>query len=101
METGIQIVWWIGLIIALIMTLAILKGAFQIVNVLKDIYQLSEVTLTAAAGIRSNLSSVRQMDALHIPAQNLQMAAASLNTAAGEIEEQLNALTGGFFRKGD
>jgi hypothetical protein len=92
-ETGIQIVWWIGLVIALFMTLAILKGAFQIIFVLREILELSEHTKKAADGIRRNLSVARQMDALHLPAQNLHAAAASLNDAAGEIETSVKRFT--------
>jgi hypothetical protein len=99
METGIQIVWWIGLILALIITLGILKAAFQIINVLRDIYQLSEITLKAASGIKSNLSYVKEMDTLHLPAQNLHMAAASLKSAAEEFEPQSNKLTSKFYRR--
>jgi hypothetical protein len=100
-ETGIQLVWWIGLIIALFLTLAILKGAFQIIFVLRGILELSEHTRKAADGIHSNLSTVRQMEALHLPAQNLQAAAASLNAAAGEIESGLEKFTAGLQGKGE
>jgi hypothetical protein len=100
MDIGIQIVWWIGLIVALLMTLAILKGAFQIIHVLRDILHLSEYTQRAASGILDNLSEVRQMDSLHQPAHNLHLAAASLNVAAEEIENQLKTFSERFPRKG-
>lgn len=54
METGIQVIWWVGLIVALLVTLVILKEVAVVLRTLKDIHQLSEHVHKAALGIAAN-----------------------------------------------
>ncbi len=50
METAIIVVWSATLVIALILTLVILKLVFLILRTERDIIQLAHITLPAAQG---------------------------------------------------
>lgn len=63
MRTAVLVVWWIGLIGALLPTLVIVKQAFLVVRSLRAILELAERTRTAARGIARN---VRPIEGLHL-----------------------------------
>ena len=51
MRLAIELIWWIGLVGALVPTLVILKEAFLVVGTLRRILRLAEATHVAAKGI--------------------------------------------------
>ena len=61
MSTGIEVVWWIGLLGALGITLLILKEVFLVVRVLRQILQLVDLTEVAARGIIVHTAAVPKL----------------------------------------
>ncbi|MDQ3252576.1 MAG: hypothetical protein M3R15_01525, partial [Acidobacteriota bacterium] len=62
MDTAIIVVWSVTLIIALILTVVILKLVFLIVRTERDILQLASTTLTAAQGIVRNTALIEGLE---------------------------------------
>lgn len=92
MEIAIQVLWWLGLALALGATLVILKQVFLVVGTLRDILHLTGVTRTAARGLAEGLAQVRDLPRLEEPALAVREAAASLARSAGAIERRVAAL---------
>jgi len=92
MQVAIQVVWWIGLIGALILTLVILKEVALLLRVLKDIHELAKLTHEAAQGIATNVAVISRMEGLAEPARGVREATAALATTAASLEQQLAAL---------
>ena len=63
METAIIVVWSATLVIALLLTLWILKLVFMIVRTEQDILNLAQTTLTAAQGIERNTALISGLEA--------------------------------------
>lgn len=95
METTIQIVWWIGLIGALILTVVILKEVALIHKVLRDIFQLSSRTRDASQGIAAHVDAAAELEALARAADTLPPTATALAAAAEQVEQALSALAPG------
>lgn len=92
MQTAILIVWWIGLIGALIVTLAVLKEVFLIIGTLRDILRLAELTRTAARGLAHNVEAVAQLGEAAFPAQHLHEASSRLAASATAVARQMDAI---------
>lgn len=92
METAIQVIWWLGLVLALGATLVILKQVFLVVGTLQDILHLAGVTRTAARGLAESLVQVRELPRIQEPAAAVREAAASLARSAGALERRVAAL---------
>jgi hypothetical protein len=58
MRTAILVVWWIGLLGALVPTLVILKESFLVIGALQDILRLARLTAGAARGVAANTVAV-------------------------------------------
>lgn len=95
METAIQMVWWIGLIGALALTLVILKLVALLLRVLRDIHQLAELTRTAAWGMAGNLEAVSALPEARGRAFELRDSVHALARAAASIERKLDGGAGG------
>lgn len=95
METAIQIVWWIGLLGALVATLVILKEVALVVRALRDIHRLAEFTRDAAHGVATNVAAASRLERVAEPAGTLQEATGSLAATAASIERRLEALAEG------
>lgn len=95
METLIQIIWWIGLLGALLATLAILKEVTLVVAALQDIYELAERTRIAAEQIADNVGAVSQMGMLEPPAEKVRDVAQQLASEAAAVEEAFAELLPG------
>ena len=91
MEIAIQVIWWIGLLGALVPTLIILKEVALVLRTLNDIYQLARVTRDAGAGVARNLSVIPSLGALQEPVSRLGQAGGSLVVSATSIERKLGA----------
>jgi hypothetical protein len=92
MDRAIRIVWWIGLIGALIATLAILKQVTLVLRALRDIHELAEHTREAARGISRNLDAIGRLPALAGPIGQVRQGAAAAAAAAGSLEQKAGAL---------
>lgn len=92
MEIAIQVVWWLGLAVALGLTLVILKEVFLVVGVLQDILHLAGITRTAARGLADGLRQARDLPRIEEPAVAVREAAASLARSAGALERRVAAL---------
>ena len=55
MRSAIEVVWWIGLVGALVPTLVIVKEAFLVVGMLQRILTLARSTEVAAQGIAAHV----------------------------------------------
>ena len=91
MEVAIQVVWWIGQIVALIRTLIILKEVALVLRTLSAIYRLAHLTRDAARGVASNVSVIPSLGGLQEPVGKLGQASASLVVAATTIDRKLGA----------
>jgi hypothetical protein len=91
METLILVVWWIGLIGALLATLVILKEVAVLVKALRDILQLAELTRDAARGLVRNVQAGERLAEVAAPARNLHTATRALALHAGAVAQKLSA----------
>lgn len=95
METAIQVIWWIALIVALVGTLIILKQVFLILRVLSGIHRLGAITLEAARGIAGNVEQVPSLSALDEPQQRFRSAAGDLADAVESLRMKFTRLAEG------
>jgi hypothetical protein len=92
MTVGIQIVWWIGLIGALGITLIILREVELVVRSLRDILRLAEFTREAAKGIAANVEVIPGLANVAGPAQKTLESARKLAEASEAIRKKLDNL---------
>lgn len=90
---AIQVIWWIGLIGALVATLVVLKEVTLVLRTLRDIHGLARHTLKAARGVAENVAAGRKLDQLQEPADALRASAHSIAGAAASIRQKLGSLT--------
>ena len=93
MQRAIQVVWWIGLLGALIGTLVILKQVTLVVRALRDIQRLAEITRDAAQELATNAAAISRLEGSEEPARRLREAAVALAAAATSLEHKLQGLT--------
>ena len=99
-DRAIQVMWWIGLIGALIATLAILKEVALVLRALRDIQRLAGITREAARGVAANLAAGSRLAGTEDPARELGEAAAALASAVAALEQKLDALVPVSMRRG-
>lgn len=92
METAIIVVWWIALIVALILTLVILKLVVLIVRTEKEILQLAHTTLPAARGIEANTALIAKLEATKGVAGRILNAAVAIESGASSLKQKLSAV---------
>lgn len=92
METAIIMVWSVTLIVALGLTLWILKLVFLIVQTERDILSLADTTLKAAQGTARNTALISQLETARGVAGKILSVAGALNAVSASIEEQLRAV---------
>lgn len=100
MNRAIEAMWWIGLIGALVATLAILKAVSLVLRALIDIHQLSELTHEAAEGVATNLAVVSKLSDLEEPAGELRQSVAALASAVTTLGQKLDGLVTGLPGRG-
>ena len=61
MRLAIEVVWWIGLVGALVPTLVIVKEAFLVVGTLRRILLLAKSTEAAALGIAEHMAPAAKL----------------------------------------
>lgn len=92
MDTAIIVVWWVALIVALVLTLWILKLVFLIVRTERDILQLAHITLPAAQGIARNTALISKLEATKGVAGKILNAAIAINSGSASIDEKLRSV---------
>lgn len=89
MTTGVQIVWWIGLVGALLITLVILREVEMVLRSLHDIHRLAEFTRDAAQGIEKNVEVVPGLADVAGPAGQILAGSRRLKEISQAIAEKL------------
>ncbi len=92
MDTAIIVVWSATLVIALILTLVILKLVFLIVRTERDILQLAATTLTAAQGIVRNTALISQLETTKGVAGKILAVAGAIDAGSASIEQKLRSV---------
>lgn len=95
MTVGVQIVWWIGLVGALVMTLVILRLVELVVRDLVDIHRLAGYTRDAAKGIERNVQVIPSLANVAGPAQHLLQSTRKLAETSMAIRQKLESLVPG------
>ncbi len=88
----IQLVWWIGLIGALIATVAGLQEVALVLRALRDIHELARMTREAAEGIARNVQPISGLVELLGPAGQLDQHTRALAATAAAIRHRLGTL---------
>ncbi len=89
METAIIVVWSVTLVVALILTLVILKLVFLILRTERDILQLAHITLPAALGIERNTALISKLEMTKGVAGKILSAAVAIEAGSASIAEKL------------
>ncbi len=92
METAIIIVWSVTLVIALVLTLWILKLVFMIVRTEKDIINLAQTTLAASHGIERNTALISGLEATKGVAGKILNAAIAIEAGSNSIKQKLQGV---------
>lgn len=92
METAIIVVWTATLVIALILTVVILKLVFLILRTERDILQLAHITLTAADGIERNTALISKLEITTGVAGKILSAAGAIEAGSSSIAEKLRSV---------
>ncbi len=89
----ITIVWWAGLIIALIVTAIDVLLLLRVIRAARKIDTLAGRTLPAAVGIMENTSSLKNLTATNEVAAALIEKALPVAQVAGAIDDKLGAVS--------
>ncbi len=92
METAIIVVWWIALVVALILTLVILKLVVLIVRTEREILDLAHITLPAARGIEANTALIAKLKTTEGVAGRILGAASAIAAGSTSIKQKLAAV---------
>ena len=92
METTIIVVWSVALIVALILTLWILKLVVLIVRTEREILQLAHITLPAARGIAANTALISKLEATKGVAGKILNAAVAIESGTASVEGKLRSV---------
>ncbi len=98
-ENTIKIVWWIGLVIALVVTAIDVYLLIRVIKAARKIDGLAGRTLTAAGGIAGNTASLKNLTATNEVAAALIANATPIVNVADAIDKKL-ALVSNFFGGG-
>lgn len=92
MDTAIVVVWTAALVVALLLTLVILKLVFLIVRVEREILELAHITLPAARGIQANTALIAQLETTKGVAGRILSAAVAIEAGTASVRNRLRAL---------
>ena len=92
MDTSILVVWWVALILALILTLVVLKLVVVVVRTERDILRLAHRTLPAAQGIASNTALISKLELTKGVAGQILTVAITIESVAASIEQKLRSV---------
>jgi len=98
-ENTIKIMWWIGLVVALIVTVIDVYLLIRVIKAARKIDGLAGRTLTAAGGIAGNTSALKNLTATNEVAAALIANATPIVNVADAIDKKLT-LVSNFFGGG-
>lgn len=87
METAVQVVWWVGLIAALGLTVVALKLLSGLLRTLGQLGELADRIATASDGLAGALSGPLRLAEAAEAAEDVRSGAAALQGAAGRVRE--------------
>ena len=89
METAIQVVWWIGLAGALLLTLPLLQAVVLVLRALRDIVGLGQRIQDAAEQVGTNVAVEAALASLLSPAGTIQSNAERLAEVVAELKQKM------------
>ena len=92
-ENLVKIVWWTGIVIALIVTLIDVHLLVRVIKAAKTIDKLAGRTLPAAVGIVENTSALKNLTATNEVAAALIKGATPIVKVADAIDKKLSAVS--------
>ncbi len=92
-ENLVKIVWWTGIVIALIVTLIDVHLLVRVIKAAKTIDGLADRTLPAAVGIVENTSALKNLTATNEVAAALIAGATPIVKVADAIDKKLSAVS--------
>ncbi len=95
-ENTIKIVWWIGIAVALIVTVIDVHLLIRVIKAARKIDVLADRTLPAAVGIVENTSALKNLTATNEVAAALIANATPIVTVAAAIDKKLSAVSAHF-----
>ena len=95
-ESAIKIIWWIGIVVALIVTVIDVIFLLRVIAAAKKIERLAERTLPAAVGIMNNTSAIEKLGATNQVAAELLAKATPIVNVANSIDGKLKAVSAFF-----
>lgn len=99
METAIIIVWIVTLLIALVLTVAIVATVVRVIHHAREIDRLGKLTLPAAVGIVENTAVIGALEGVLPVVGRLVAGAAVIDATSASIARRVaavrRALTGG------
>ncbi len=89
----IKIVWWIGIVVALIVTVIDVHLLIRVIKAARKIDDLAGRTLEAAGGIAGNTSALKNLTATNEVAAALIAGATPIVNVADAIDKKLSAVS--------
>ncbi|MDQ6787800.1 MAG: hypothetical protein M3033_13410 [Acidobacteriota bacterium] len=93
MANTIKIVWWIGIVVALIVTVIDVHLLIRVIKAARKIDGLADRTLPAAVGIVENTSALKNLTATNEVAAALIAGATPIVNVADAIRKKLAAVS--------
>ncbi len=89
----IKIVWWIGIVVALIVTVIDVHLLIRVIKAARKIDDLAGRTLEAAGGIAGNTSALKNLTATNEVAAALIAGATPIVSVADALDKKLSAVS--------
>ncbi|MGI8884901.1 MAG: hypothetical protein ACR2IA_11740 [Pyrinomonadaceae bacterium] len=89
----IKIVWWIGIVVALIVTVIDVHLLIRVIKAARKIDDLAGRTLEAAGGIAGNTSALKNLRATNEVAAALIAGATPIVSVADALDKKLSAVS--------
>ena len=93
MDVIIQLIWWIGLAGALLLTLPILQAVVLVVRALRDIAELGAHIEESAQGLAASLEVGAELESLLPPAGSVRAEAEQLAETVAGLAQRLAPIT--------
>lgn len=100
METAILVIWWIGLLGALALTVVAVAEVVRVVHHAMEIKRLAREVLPAAGGIAANTALIADLEGVTRTGGRLLGAVETLGRTAASIESHAGALRSALPAKG-
>lgn len=84
-ETAVQVVWWIGILLALGLTVVALKLLSELLRTLGHLRELAERTATAAEGLAEAMSGPLRFADAADAAEAVRSSVATVRASAGQV----------------